>query len=142
MFLYTSSTLYRGGRYVGIGKPCEVGWAEELPPSCPPTTASNPNGQTFYRLVIDNPPVIDDFYSHVKRNLPVFPKTRPCDARSVSLISSLDVARNTKPLTRYKTGAIAHWYAAGQWRYQRKEEHVHWVFCGACDLIGTITAVE
>jgi hypothetical protein len=79
-------------------------WAEELPPNCPPATATAPQYEVFYRLAKQFPPTPEDFYSHRK----LYPQktfhTTECRARSLSIFSNFEECRKLLklPLHRQK----------------------------------------
>lgn len=63
-------------------------WAEPLPAECPPSDATSPNNEEYFRLVETIPPSESDFHS--QRML--YPnkqfRTSECRARSLSLFLS------------------------------------------------------
>jgi hypothetical protein len=67
-----------------------TGWAEDLPPNCPPADAIEPVNDPFYRLVGNVPPSDEDFWSQRK----LYPlkkfNTTECMACSCSLSSTID----------------------------------------------------
>lgn len=81
-------------------------WAEELPPNCPPSKATPPNYDTFYRLIPRFPPEKQDFFSHRK----LFPtrkfKTNECRARSVSIFSELEECAKIRKLPAHRKKII------------------------------------
>ena len=68
----------------------KIGWAEDLPPDCPPADAVAPQNNVFYRLVDNIPPVERDFWSHRKLNPNKNFNTTECVARSCSVLSDLE----------------------------------------------------
>lgn len=82
-------------------------WAEELPDQCPPSDSETPNGESFYRMVVDYPPVESDFFSQRKINLTkLFKGISECQARSVSLFSDLTVCKVKHKLPAHKDKKI------------------------------------
>jgi len=86
--------------------PCQLGWAEPLPSGCPPVSASNPNGETFFRFFRATPLVDEHFWSHDKLGKSTGNAT-PCRARSVSLYQPLEKAKELNKLARWKKHKIA-----------------------------------
>lgn len=79
---------------------------EDLPLNCPPPSAVTASIEGAYRIVSSSTPTIDDFKSHMELNIPVFPGTPECRARSCSLfmdrskaieIANLPKSRFAKP---------------------------------------------
>lgn len=77
-------------------------YLEDLPDSCPPATANEPNGLIVYRLVKAADPSITDFYSHCKLGLPKPPTVNACRWSSCSVFASLDVIKNMMKLPKFK----------------------------------------
>jgi hypothetical protein len=81
-------------------------WLEKLPPNCPPDKAEVPNNDTFYRLIKNISPNIENFYS--QRQL--FPdrtfNVDECRARSVSIFKELIDCKGIKKLPLHKNSYI------------------------------------
>lgn len=64
-----------------------IDWFEPLPVNCPPQDSSQPNGDSYFRLVESIPPSDRDFWSHRK----LYPdrrfNTSECTARACSVVS-------------------------------------------------------
>lgn len=101
---------------------------EVLPQSCPPSTTVQPTENTLWRLLFSDVVDITDFDSQFKKN----PKRNfpdPCGARSVSLVTSLEVCRSAikSPRMPKFTHAVQvlHNPSSGVW-HKDKPTHVHW----------------
>jgi hypothetical protein len=57
---------------------------------CPLSTGV-PDNITVYRFIENNPPIIDDFWSHSKKGKRILPMVNECQWRSCSVFTSLDV---------------------------------------------------
>ena len=77
-------------------------WAEDLPQECPPEGATNPQGKIFYRIIKNNPPIQEDFFSHRKLYPAKFFKVSECQARSTSIFDSLEACRRLLKNNRFK----------------------------------------
>ena len=77
-------------------------WAEDLPEECPPEHATNPNGETYYRMVETVPPTITDFRSSRVMYPDKSFKVDECRARSCSLFSDLDACMQKLKLPTQK----------------------------------------
>lgn len=60
-------------------------WFEELPEKCPPDDSFAPQGQTFYRLVSNQPVKSEDFVSQAQSASLKFKNFDPCILRAVSI---------------------------------------------------------
>ena len=60
-------------------------WAEDLPPSCPPGTATPPKSERYYRLTDQYPPVDKDFWSNRRLYPNTIYRVDECHARSLSV---------------------------------------------------------
>ena len=68
-----------------------MNWYEELPDKCPPNDATEPNGQEFFRLCVENPAIDADFYSQKKLSnlqLGEYPETKTKELNQQPTISS------------------------------------------------------
>lgn len=105
---------------------------EQLPASCPPSAVKQPNCQVLWRMLRSQTTSDSDFDSQRKR-LPNHPYPNECDARSVSLVTSLAACRAIAKSPRSKfTHAVAVNFDpdAGVWHHD-KETHVHlWPYKG------------
>lgn len=81
-------------------------WAENLPEDCPPQEAFAPQEQVFYRLG-NNPPVEYDFDSHRKRQPDTFFKVSECQARSLSVLDTLESAEAFRKLPALRNKNLA-----------------------------------
>ena len=86
---------------------CDSGWAEELPPKCPPTSAQDPSGETLYRLVETDPPTAIDFQSYSARGWAVSPTTKPCQAKALSLYVSIERCNVLRKMPRFRAHRLA-----------------------------------
>lgn len=122
-----------------VGQECEHGWKEPLPQGCPPEKARNTNGETYYRLLENNPPAADDFKSYAELKKPTM--APECEARSISLVTELAAAHaKLLPRTRFVgIGLIT--LAPGSGAIFVRKTHVHWWPCGACDPLGHCVVV-
>jgi hypothetical protein len=80
-------------------------WAEDLPAGCPPEDAFAPSGGVFYRAVFTFPPTERDFYSQRKLR-PDRQCGNECEARALSMFSTLDGCRRLKKLYFFKNHLI------------------------------------
>jgi hypothetical protein len=114
--------------------PCEAGWKEQLPKECPPKSAQNAAGQTYYRLLRLGIPMPIDFMSHEQLQIP---NTAPeCEARSVSLVTHLAAARaKLLPANRRWASIAAVTLAEGSGAIFVRKTHVHWWPCSSADPV-------
>ncbi len=83
-----------------------MNWTEELIDKCPPDSAFDPDGMTFYRLAKTNPVTESDFHSQRKLNPNTnFPDVCECIARSLSIWDDIDKCLNILKLPRHKNKA-------------------------------------
>jgi hypothetical protein len=82
-------------------------WFEELPDQCPPKEAKNPNKETYYRIVGNDPPQTNDFYSNSK----LFPNKDysriECQARALSVSADKKDCETLVKLPNFKGKMIA-----------------------------------
>jgi hypothetical protein len=124
-----------------VGEPCAAHWKENLKDGCPPPTAKNVTGETYYRLLENVPPEDVDFQSHLERNIPT--SAPECEARSVSLMTSQAAAqaRLLPRADRWKgIGAVS--LPNGSGAIFVKRTHVHWWPCGAWNFKVNCAVVE
>lgn len=78
-------------------------WTEKLPDKCPPEEAFDPDGLTFYRFAITNPPTENDFQSQRQLNpFTNYPNISECTVRSLSIWDDLEKCLNLLKLPRHK----------------------------------------
>lgn len=65
-------------------------WAENLPPACPPSDAFQPNNTAFYRLINNNHPREEDFWSYRKLYPSKIFHANECIAMSCSLMMTIE----------------------------------------------------
>src|SRR5687767_10404231 len=123
---------------------CDAGWAEPLPQFCPPNEASNPSGETLYRLVAANPPSIEDFRSHRYVDPEKYFNASECATRSVSIWMSIERCRKLLLLPTHKGKRIAAIVIAPNSGAVSKKTngHVSWWRCAAYDPVPTAKVVE
>ncbi len=112
----------------GLG-PCDAGWAEELPPACPPSKVRDTGDEVVYRLVTTNPATIEDFRSQrfmtpdkrfrasdcVARALSVWSTAEKCraarkwPAQKQKVVASVLLAQNTGSLLPSASGHLSWW---------------------------------
>jgi len=79
--------------------------AEDLPEGCPPPDAMIPNGEIFFRAVLTFPPTEIDFQSQRKQQPNKF-YSNECEARALSMFSTLDGCKRLKKYTYFKNHFI------------------------------------
>jgi len=106
-------------------------WFEELPPSCPPSDATDCQG-TYYRVSNGNPAESCDFFS--QRLLAPDKKFKgegidECIVRAVSVFAELDDAKNLLKLPKFKRANIAELHLQeqdGKIKKTFKKSHHSW----------------
>ncbi|WP_156922553.1 hypothetical protein [Cohnella thermotolerans] len=63
--------------------------------NCPPQEAQEKNIETVYRLTLNNPPLDEDFLSHIEANKQ-YPPGKECVASSVSVYKDKEEAEKQK----------------------------------------------
>ena len=124
-----------------VGGACSIGWKGELPAGCPPETARNTEGDTYYRLLEGTTPTATDFLSYKERGLPT---TGPeCEARALSLVTHL-IAAKAKLLPR-----ADRWRSIGKVTLPSgsgvlfvRRTHVSWWRCGAHDPLRHCVVID
>ena len=95
------------------GEPHPLHYREELPPDCPPESATEiTEATTRYRLLRNSIPEENDFDSYARQRGSPNPRLRrtPCEQHGVSLMTSLQGARNLMA-SQYNRGR--RWQAIG-----------------------------
>jgi hypothetical protein len=98
--------------------------------NCPPETAKNKDIEPVYRLTLNNPPIEDDFLSHIESDKQ-YPKGEDCLAASVSVYKDKeDVIKQKKKIPAYKrNGFIAKGSirtSSGVVHESNSSSHVEW----------------
>lgn len=119
-------------------------YRETLPPSCPPSNPSPPVQTVLWRLLSSSQVTIADFDSQYKKK-PTRNFRDPCTARSVSLITELEVCRTVAKSPRY-TGfthavAVTHDPSSGVWDHDHGN-HVNWWPYSSADPLAQVGSVE
>ena len=80
-----------------------MNWKEELPESCPPKEATQPNGKVVYRLS-NSGTSIEDEYQSQRKICPtcVFKGVSECLSRSLSVYDDLNKCKQLQKLPRFK----------------------------------------
>lgn len=82
-------------------------YSEELPESCPPPAAAEPQGIEVFRLIKEDPAKEADFHSHRE----LFPDKKfnvsECISRSLSIFTSVEDCTALKGLPAHKDKKIA-----------------------------------
>lgn len=82
-------------------------WREELPENCPPEDALEDN-DSYYRLVVTNPPTEEDFNSHrLRYPNKVFKDKDECEVRSISLFKTVAACESIKKFRIHKEKLVA-----------------------------------
>jgi hypothetical protein len=121
---------------------------EPLPASCPPTNVNVPTTETLWRILKGTTPTSEDFESHAARE-PRKNYRDACQARAVSLATSLDVCRtivklpypNVRGLTH--AAEVTYEPSAGAWDHNHTDHVSYWVAADAdpIALTGTVEAL-
>lgn len=119
--------------------PCSVGWFEVLPPSCPPATASDPDGEDLYRIVAPTGPSAEDYDAEATLDPAIHITTNnACRAKSLSLWNSEDRVRKIQKMPRHQGGRIVLVRlpnGAGVIVANYQTGHYSWWRCGAFDPV-------
>jgi hypothetical protein len=128
-----------------LGKPCTIGWSEQLPEKCPPESCQDPIGQTLYRFIEKDAPMPEDFLSHRALGKFVSPTTPECVARGVSVFASLKFCRNSHYLATKKKRKLARvtvGHGQGVLSPPAPNSHITWWRCGGHNPVPTSSVVN
>lgn len=81
-------------------------FAEQLPESCPPASASAPAGEVYYRLVSSFPPGLEDFRSTRSERPTAYLGNDECVALSVSMHSTETSCKAMRKYPRLRTKVV------------------------------------
>lgn len=129
-----------------VGGQCDAGWAEPLPDGCPfGESPSDANGETLYRLIRTPSPDAEDFRSHQDLHPDRhYTSCTPCQARSLSLWTTLDQCRSLRRTKPHKSKSIATVVVAPNSGVTKSRDtgHVHWWRCAAYDPLSATAYLE
>ena len=117
--------------------PCEFGWSEALPTSCPPSEAFSADG-IFYRVVSSVPPTLADFQSYRALDPERSWNVSECQARSISVFVRSELCRKALRLPMYRDGkgkVVPVTLSATAGSLEKKGGHYSWWRCSAFDVL-------
>jgi hypothetical protein len=112
---------------------------EDLPKSCPPATATEPNNLTVYRLVKTKEPSIDDFHSYAKIGLDTPATADECRWASCSVFDSIESITSMKKLPKFKKHSLVSLTltsSAGKVLKGRNGHYDWWIYKDFNPLVG------